>query len=91
MPSLPDHIPVVLDIVRQLMRINGSETGLMKVFASLFLAPHRTQSLTALRQRHGHAVHSRDSVKERANRVVDIIVYMAQSLDVLHQVQPIDL
>jgi len=39
--SFPDHVPVVLNVVGQLIRVDGAETGFSEVLARLLLAPHR--------------------------------------------------
>ena len=54
-----------------------------RVFSS---PPHRAQTLAALRKRNGHAVHARNSVQKSAERMRDIILHVARSLDVLHQI-----
>src|SRR5512141_1059597 len=89
--SLPHHVPVVLDVVHQPIRLNVRETGFSQIFARLFLAPHRAEPFAALRQRHGHAVHGRDGVQERSDRVIEVLVHVARPPDVLHQVPPVGL
>ena len=39
--SLSDYVPVVRNVVRQLIRFNRVESGLLKILAGFFLAPHR--------------------------------------------------
>src|ERR1700730_6038347 len=51
---LSDYIPVVLNVVRQLMRRDRTKASPLQVFTSLFLTPHGAQAFAALRQRHGH-------------------------------------
>src|SRR5262245_42440348 len=55
--SLPDHVPVVLHVVGQLVLLDRPEARPQQVLARLLLAPHRPQPLAPLRQRHRHAVH----------------------------------
>jgi hypothetical protein len=39
---LPDDVPVVLNVVGQLVFLDGLETGAGKIFAGFLLAPHRS-------------------------------------------------
>ena len=53
------------------------------------LAPHRAEARAALGQRDRHAVHGRDGVQERPERVVHVVVDVAGARDVLHQVDAV--
>jgi len=44
--SLPHHVPVVLDVVCQPIRLNVPETGILQVLPGLFLSPHRADERT---------------------------------------------
>jgi len=74
---ISDNIPVVLNVVRQSVRLNRFETGLFEVFPCFFFTPHGAQSLTTLRQGNRHAVHRRNCVEECADGVVKIFVDVA--------------
>jgi len=54
--SLPDNVPVVLNVMGQVMLLHRSEPGLLEILTRLLLAPHRAQPFAPLSQRHGHAV-----------------------------------
>ena len=86
-----DDVPVVLDVMGQVPCLDGSESRALQVLPRLFLAPHRAQALTALCQRHRHAVHARRGVQECRKRMVDIVVNVARSPDVLHHVHAVGL
>jgi len=47
---LLDHVPIVLNVVGQLMFCDGPKAGPGEIFARLFFAPHRPQPFTTLRQ-----------------------------------------
>jgi hypothetical protein len=69
---LSDHVPIVLNVVGQLMFFDGLKACAREIFARFFFAPHRSQPLTTLRQRYGHAMHAGDRIKERAQRVIGV-------------------
>src|SRR5690606_39381419 len=69
-----DDVPVVHDVVRQLLRRDLAEAGALQVLARLRLAPHRAQALAALRQRDRHTVHAGDRVQQRAERMPGVLV-----------------
>jgi hypothetical protein len=48
--SLPHHVPIVLDVVRQAMRLDRAEASFLKILPRFLLAPHGAQTLAALRQ-----------------------------------------
>ena len=60
-----------------------------QILPRLFLAPHRAESLAPLGQRDGHAVQARHGVEEGPDRVADVVVDVARSFDVLHQVDAV--
>ena len=52
--STPHHMPIVLYVMRQLLRGDGSEARAVEVLARL-LFPHGAESFALLRERDGHA------------------------------------
>src|SRR5690606_17717693 len=87
--SFTHHVPVVLNIVRELVCFDGAEARAPEVLAGLLLPPHGSQSLTVLRQRNGHAVHAGDGIKQSTDRMLTVLVNMAGTADILHQVYPV--
>src|SRR5690606_24349413 len=87
--SLSHDIPVVLDIVRESLRLDGVKTRTREILAGLLFAPHRAEAFAALRERHGHAVHARDRIEQRAERMIPVLVRVARSADVLHHVDAV--
>src|SRR5262245_35661721 len=83
---LLNHVPVVLDIVGQLVFLNGPETCASQILSSFFFPPHRPQSFTALRQGYGHAVQTRDRVEKGSQWMINVFVHLARPFDVLHQI-----
>src|SRR5262245_41299982 len=61
----------------------------MQVLSRLLLSPHRPKTLASLSQRDRHAVHAGSGVQERADWVIDVLVNVARTIDVLHQVDAI--
>ena len=61
----------------QLVDLDIREAGVVEIFECPLAPPHCPQSLAALCQRHSHAVHARERVKQRPERVVDVAVVMA--------------
>jgi hypothetical protein len=47
---LLDDVPIVLNVVGQLVFLNGPETCASQILSGFFLAPHRPQPFTTLRQ-----------------------------------------
>src|SRR5690606_23302404 len=87
--SLPHDIPVVLDVVRELVRLDRAEAGAGEILPGLRLAPHRAETFAALRERHSHAVHARDRVEQCAERMIDVRVVVARAADVLHKIDAV--
>lgn len=49
--SLPHHIPIILNVVRQHIRFNRLKACSPQILVCLFLTPHRAEPFAALRQR----------------------------------------
>lgn len=75
--------------MRKTVRRDRAETCLLQIFACLFFTPHGTQAFPALRERHSHAVHARDGVEKRPDRVFDVLVHVAGAADVLHEIHAV--
>ena len=87
--SRPADIEVVERVVGQLVHLDRPEAGLAEVALGGLAAPHGAQSLAALRQRHGHAVHAGHRVEQSAQRMVSVQVMVAGALHVLGEVDAV--
>ena len=67
----------------QFMDLDGAEPCLLKILHRHFLAPHGAEAIATLRQRHRHAVHARNRVKQGTERVLPIVLDVAQAFDAL--------
>ena len=91
LPALgPADIVTILDVVREVVHFDRAKASLGEYLDRLLPAPHGAQPLAALLgQRHGHAVHARDGVEQRAYGMIAILVHMAGTVDVLRQINSI--
>src|SRR5258705_9901245 len=83
--GLPCDVVIVLDVVLKRADFDVGETGRFQELERLLLAPHCAQTHAALRKRGRHAVHARNRVKQRSNRVIAIFRNGAGSSNVLHK------
>src|SRR6476646_1097070 len=67
-PLWPTDIVVVLDVVAQPVNRDGRKSGFREEALGRLAAPHRAETIAALRQRDGHAVHAGNRVEQRADR-----------------------
>ena len=82
---LPCYVVIVLDVVFEGADFDVGKTGRFQELERLLLAPHCAQTHAALCKRGRHAVHARDRVKERPNRVIAVFRNGAGSSNVLHK------
>ena len=77
---------IVEHIVRQLVHFDVVETGPAQIIQRPLPAPHGSQTLAALGERDAHAVHARDGVEKRAQRVIAVVMMVTGAVDVLREV-----
>ena len=73
----------------QFMHCYGVKPCFLKILHRHLLAPHGAEAIATLRQRHRHAVHARNRVKQGTNRVLPVVLDIARSFDVLRQVDSV--
>ena len=73
----------------QFMHFDGVKPCILKILHRHLLAPHCAEAIAALRQRHRHAVHARNRVKQGTNRVLPVVLDVARGFDVLRQVDSV--
>ena len=73
----------------QFMNLDGAEPCLLEILHRHLLAPHGAETIATLRQRHRHALHARNRVKQGTERVLPIVLDMARGFDVLRQVDAV--
>ena len=73
----------------QFMDLDGAKPCLLKILYRHLLAPHGAEAIATLRQRHRHAVHARNCVKQGTEWVLPIVLDIARGFDVLRQVDAV--
>ena len=85
----PADVVVVLEVMGQFMHFDGVKPRVLKIPHRHLLAPHCAEAIAPLRQRHRHAVHARNRVKQGTNRVLPVVLDVARGFDVLRQVDSV--